>query len=125
MKKLASIFLLLICVLAYTEVGQLLKLPILIVHYNEHNAGYHKLKVWDYIREHYTNDDSVPADHDRDMQLPFKTNHTCQANLVLYAPPQPETVVNVELEPLRDFLLSNEDYISSAFPGTIFQPPRA
>ena len=117
--------LLLISVLAYTEIGQLLKLPVLIVHYNEHNAGYNNLRIWDYIREHYSNDDKVPADHDRDMQLPFKTNHTCQSNLILYAPTQPEAVANIDFEPLRDFLLTNEDYISSAFPGTIFQPPRA
>jgi len=115
----------LICVLAYTEAGQILKLPILIAHYNEHNAGYHKLKIWDYIKEHYTNNDKVPADHDRDMQLPFKTHTCCQANLILFAPLQSETTVQVSIEPLRDFLLMNEEYISTAFPGTIFQPPRS
>ena len=122
---MVAIFLLMICVFAYTEIGQVLKLPILVAHFNEHNAGDHKLKVWDYIREHYTNSDNVPADHERDMQLPFKTNHTCQANLVLYAPSQPETEMHIDTEPPRDFLLINEEYISSAFPGTIFQPPRA
>lgn len=125
LRKILSIFLLLLCVLAYTEAGQLLKLPILIAHFNEHNAGDHRLKVWDYIKEHYNNDDKIPADHDRDMQLPFKTSHTCQANLMLFAPLQPETQPKVTTEPLVVFLLSNEDCLSNVFTGTIFQPPRA
>jgi hypothetical protein len=113
-----------ICLLAYTEIGQVLKLPILIVHFNEHNAGDHHLKVWNYIREHYFEKDNLPADHERDMQLPFKSCHACQANLILYAPLQSETEVHINSEPLRNFLLRNEAYISSAFPGSIFQPPR-
>jgi len=125
LRKIATIFLVIICVLSYTEFGQVLKLPILIAHFNEHNAGYHKLKVWDYIKEHYNNDDNVPADHERDMQLPFKTSHTCQANLVLYAPSQPENEVELCVEPLTDFLPGNEEYPSDVFAGTIFQPPRA
>jgi hypothetical protein len=114
-----------ICLLAYTEVGQVLKLPILIVHFNEHNAGDHTLKFWNYLREHYLEKDNLPADHERDMQLPFKTFHASQANLVLFAPLQPECEAHVKSEPLKDFLLSNEAYISSAFSGSIFQPPRA
>lgn len=125
LKKAASIFLLLISVLAYTEFGQLLKLPVLIAHYQEHNAGYHKLKIWDYIRDHYNNNDNVPADHERDMQLPFKTNHTCQANLILHIPAQPVQISEPFNEMVLNFPRVDDGAPCHVFTGSVFQPPRA
>lgn len=113
------------CVFAYTEAGQLLKLPILIIHYNEHNAGDHHLPVWKYIVDHYKDTDQVPADHDRDMQLPFKTSHFFQSNILLFAPEASYTFIQVIKDPVVNFPLINERCHAATFAGTIFQPPRA
>ena len=51
---------------------QLLKLPVLCQHYNEHKETNKNLDVLDFLAMHYLGDDLNDNDHDKDMQLPFK-----------------------------------------------------
>mgnify|MGYP005866589715 CR=1 FL=1 len=73
MKKHLGILLLLVYVNSTTEFYQLLKTPLLIVHYWEHLAEGEPMGVWNFMSMHYFNGDLRDEDYERDMQLPFKT----------------------------------------------------
>jgi hypothetical protein len=66
-----------------TELGQLLKLPILISHYLEHKAA-SNLSIGEFIIIHYADSDLRDADYDKDMKLSFKTHENyaglCRSN---------------------------------------------
>lgn len=72
MKKIIVIFLISVFMCANTAIGQLLKVPNLIEHYNAHNneLSSDSISFIDYIISHY----STSAENNHDHQdLPFKT----------------------------------------------------
>jgi hypothetical protein len=72
MKKLVAIFIISIYVTSFTEVHQLLKLPVLWQHYAEHQAKDNTITFLEYLSHHYQAKDDHDDDHARDMELPFK-----------------------------------------------------
>ncbi len=73
MLKIYTIFLLLLQLLANTELCQLLKMPLLSQHYTEHVLVNKDISFIAFLNMHYFNGDPVDADFEADMQLPFKT----------------------------------------------------
>lgn len=69
--KIAAIILLLPLALTQTPLGQLLKLPVLIEHFDKHRKQ-DGMSFWEFMNDHYTNDHN-DADRSEDDQLPFKT----------------------------------------------------
>ena len=68
----------------------------------------------------------MDKDHDRDMELPFKTTSAFVLSVV---PVVMADVQSTTLSPLvfiisNDFLHTNDRFISSEFGCNIFQPPR-
>jgi len=68
----------------------------------------------------------MDKDHDRDMQLPFKTSSEFALSVV---PVLMTDVATNTLSPQlfiisNDFLHTNDSFISSEFGCNIFQPPR-
>jgi hypothetical protein len=52
---------------------QLLKLPALVAHYQEHHERNSQLSVMGFLCMHYWGQDDNDNDDERDMQLPYKT----------------------------------------------------
>lgn len=73
MKKSIILLLLAVYLLSATELHQLLRLPVLVVHFFEHKQEQPDLLLWQYIKIHYAAEVVVDADFERDMQLPFKS----------------------------------------------------
>lgn len=73
MRQTLSILFLLLYITAYTEVHQLLKLPVLFTHFTEHKGSEANLTFLDFVSMHYFTD-TVDGDYARDQQLPFKGN---------------------------------------------------
>lgn len=105
------------------EVGQILKLPVLVSHYIDH-YNEEGQSIYAFFHEHYVHHHgSDNKDQDEDNQLPFKTT-TIQQSTVSYLLPA------LELNSKPAPVISEKKSILPAFfiPGNylkdIFHPPR-
>jgi hypothetical protein len=65
--------------LASTEFNQLLKIPVLFKHYQEHKAEDEEISFPKYLYLHYGTNHTDNGDAEKDGQLPFKSfQHTLQ-----------------------------------------------
>jgi hypothetical protein len=126
LKKTIAIFFLTLYLFSTTEAHQLLKLPVVFQHFEEHQMLEKDINFYEFIVLHYCQGDVRDADYDRDMQLPFKTSHEC----VALATPVTMPVVFSFVAPTaffpipNHFVLYNDPLRSSANLDAIFQPPR-
>lgn len=103
---------------------QLVRIPLLIEHYQEHHHENHDLSFVDFLTWHYRN---APAHDRRDNALPFKsTIHGQQAGLQLSIP---APFFGVQFVEFFQSTAKNLDLtISKPLAGCafgIFQPPKA
>jgi hypothetical protein len=73
LRKIVSILLLLVYLGCATQLKELIKLPILISHFVEHQKENHSISIFEFMRMHYANGDPHDEDYQEDMKLPFKT----------------------------------------------------
>lgn len=121
MRKPAVIFLLLLFA-STTEVGQLLKLPLLISHFMDH-YNEEGQSVYAFLHEHYVHHHGANTDKDEDDRLPFKTTNIQQTSFTYLLPcagtiDEPEQSVHEIKIALPSAFLSF-DYLKD-----IFHPPR-
>ncbi|MFY7964271.1 MAG: hypothetical protein ACOVO1_05195 [Chitinophagaceae bacterium] len=127
MKKIVAISFLSIYLLATTQLGQLLKLPAFIEHYNEHKAANTQLTLVDFLIIHYASGNVKDADYEKDMKLPFKTanENVFSITSTVATPP----LFSIETEHINFFekkkqYFRNEYFISNSFFSNIWQPPK-
>ncbi len=72
MKTLISTCFISMLLFTQTPLGQLLKLPVLVHHYNDHNKQ-SGLSLIQFLHIHYASDHTDDDDQAEDDQLPFKT----------------------------------------------------
>lgn len=108
-----------------TELNQLLKLPILYEHFQEHHQENKSLSMLDFIAMHYSSNDIHKSDQDEDMKLPFKSPDGCFSASIIAFLPQPiefvKRVVFIEKEPINNY--SYKEF-SSSYLSSIWQPPK-
>lgn len=128
LRRLTAILLISLQLLTSTELCQLLKLPVLIEHFQEHGELYKNFSFFNFIRLHYFIEDDQDGDYDRDMQLPFKTN----AGALLMSNSHSVTVplqVSLLCVPVTELQQHFNKFHSHRIPsiqtGDIFQPPRS
>lgn len=88
-------FLLLVSLLSGTTIlGEFLKLPIVFIHYNEHQREMNKISVIDFLLCHYVEDAHEIQDNDseRDQSLPFKSDKMVHAHFSLFLSDGTETI---------------------------------
>ena len=120
MQTAPAIFFLLLITITQTPLGELVKLPVLIEHFNKHqkNEGISLLK---FLGDHYSkeHDDSDQAE---DKQLPFKTVLLQPVGVaILPGIIDPDAAGNFEI-PIQ--LMFSEVYTSQQHLCSIFHPPR-
>lgn len=126
MKKAIAYFLCIIYLFAATEASQLLKIPLLIKHYQNHNLQ-EQVGFISFLKQHYVDAFEYDADYQQDLQLPFKMPVT--ANL-LVSNALPHILHAYEIPVCASFTVKREfmhHYLlqqSSNNPIAIFQPPR-
>ena len=72
LKKYLVWFCLSVYVFSNSPSGELLKIPVLVLHYFEHKTDNKNLSVFEFLYIHYANGDVQDADYAQDMKLPFK-----------------------------------------------------
>ena len=122
-----SILLLSAYLISSTEISQMLKLPLLLEHFNEHKSLNEGLTLWSFMVMHYTNNDVKYADHDKDMQLPFKSKEG-SLNILSVSFIQNFTsikIINPFERELKIYMIKNDHVFNSTFLSNIWQPPKS
>ncbi len=126
MKKLIAILFLSIYLISTTELHQLAKLPLLIEHFAEHKQQNNQLSFLEFLNIHYSGETKTDADHEKDMQLPFKSHDGCITNFI--AANIPPTLSNLVLkdfpENINSFSPLEDCILSSNYLSNIWQPPK-
>src|SRR5690242_19308164 len=120
MRRSVAIGLLVLHLGLFTEMREMLLLPILVEHYLEHRELVPEMSFLQFLAMHYKTD--VPHDA-TDMKLPFKdSNHSCACPAFM----TPDQRLPVEVV-VTDRPAHSSNYISfiaSSGLDEIFQPPR-
>lgn len=104
----------------------MLKIPVFFAHVQEHMAEHRYGSLWGFITEHYFSGDVQDADHERDMELPFKSHeYLTNTNPVPPPPTQAQLIIGGQ----RQVTVIYPAYINKFHPliyhPDIFQPPKA
>lgn len=126
MKKYIAYFFIVIYLFSFTEVRQVLKLPVLVEHYISHKLRDHGTTFTDFFTMHYLEDHGIDGDYDQDMKLPFKKIDFSSISLVPSVAPKKiefsfeHKCLNLENE-------HNFAYSESFYPSVlqkIWRPPK-
>ncbi|MBL0358958.1 MAG: hypothetical protein IPP72_19755 [Chitinophagaceae bacterium] len=105
----------------------MLKLPAFVAHFNEHKKEKNDMTLWQFLCIHYANGNKIDADHDKDMQLPFKTHDNCAAQIIISSPPTFYCIstqrIHHTVEDVHYF--PHDVFVSSSFFANIWQPPKS
>lgn len=127
MKRLLAIFFFSAYLLStHVQVLELLKLPVLLEHFGEHKQKSPEVSFIQFLSMHYTQGDVKDGDHERDMQLPFKTLSHSPLIWLGCIIPQQEISFPTAFSPLivRKQSFPKEEAWSSQYLSFIWQPPR-
>ena len=126
MRQFIALSLLSLYLFTSVEFHELLKLPQLVSHFEEHQQEQKGITLWAFLCEHYAHGDVFDDDRDKDMKLPYKSldcNHAISFTVI---PPI------VSIEPLKYIGLPtlkkpcgyySNQFCSDNF-SSIWQPPK-
>ncbi|WP_298300314.1 hypothetical protein [Hydrotalea sp.] len=127
MKKIATIFLMLIFLFGSTEAYQLLKLPLLVQHYIQHRSEDPGISFIAFLKIHYNKKLVIDDDWQQDQQLPFKTQQSANAFMFGFVS-MPSHPISVQCIPppfvQKTFRIEKNPEYSFTLLQDIFQPPR-
>jgi hypothetical protein len=103
-----------------------LKIPVLIEHFHEHNQKDENLSFWSFIKMHYSGKIVTDEDYQRDQQLPLRNADCCQMaiNNVCECHHVAIEIITPKENP-RQFSLYKEGNKPQFTAFDIFQPPRS
>jgi hypothetical protein len=126
LKKASAILFLSIYLLSTIAAQQLMKLPVVFQHYQEHKQEDKNISVLRFLSIHYLHGSPKDKDYDRDMQLPFKTSSDCISSIAIafVSMMVPFTIAKpVEIIQKKNYIVLNQ-YIQSSYLASIWQPPK-
>ena len=126
MRRPLTIFLLFTYAFSATEAHHFIKIPVIFQHYAEHKNQNNSIGFFEFLKLHYLNANPNDADKERDRQLPFKSINECAISIVTITVPHfmfnfspPKFILNIS-----KYFPKDDDFISSSFLRSVFQPPR-
>ena len=129
LSRIIAISCLIVYLFTTTELHQLLKIPVLIQHYQEHKQMDSDITFWQFMSMHYSQPDDHDADHEKDMKLPFKTDDGCISFITaVYVTPSATTISTEVIKPIyyseKKEHFQKQVSLQSSFLASIWQPPR-
>ncbi len=125
MRRFAAILFFTAYLTSTTEASQLLKLPVILQHFHEHQQRNPGISFFKFLDMHYLHGSPHDEDYERDMQLPFK-----RADHHAHVPPVTvPRITEIDIPATYTpgsclFILVNDDRLYYTDPVPIFQPPR-
>lgn len=111
---------------SFAEFHNLLKIPVLVDHFTEHNKQDNAISFWSFIKLHYFDAFVVDDDYHEDRQLPFRDTDcglVVSTSICAFSPLVME--IDPPAEPLREFHHFNVGHAPQFTSFDIFQPPRS
>jgi len=124
MKRILTYLLVVLVIGETTSLNQLIKVPMLYIHFVEHNQDDPSVDFATFLAEHYLSDDDNDQDNDRDMQLPFKKIEH-QSPTFLYSFSNKVVPYNHSWPLAIDFNIEQSVVYFDPAPSSLFRPPRA
>ncbi|HWB26777.1 MAG TPA: hypothetical protein VG738_14940 [Chitinophagaceae bacterium] len=126
LKKITAIFFFAVYLLSSTEAHQLFKLPVVFQHFAEHKKENRNISFLQFLDMHYMHGSPMDKDHDRDMQLPFKTTGDCIAIAPVFVPltAQVSIMAPVKISGKKNYVIKHQCLLS-AYLSAIWQPPKS
>ena len=127
MKKRIAILFLILYINSTTELHQLLKLPVLMEHFFEHQSQNNNLTFFEFLSMHYSQEDDRDGDKEKDSKLPFKSHSFCNSSISFITL---NTEVNYTFTVLKVFkerksIINFYNFlVSSSHLKAIWQPPQ-
>ncbi|MBK7636706.1 MAG: hypothetical protein WAT22_10335 [Saprospiraceae bacterium] len=72
MKQFVAKLLVFLFIISFTPMKEMIKVPLLLVHYYEHLDERPNMTIGEFLDMHYMHGIVFDADYEKDMQLPFK-----------------------------------------------------
>lgn len=126
MKKATAILFLTVYLFSTTEVQQLLKLPVVFQHFQEHQKEDNNITFIHFLAIHYLHGSPKDKDFEEDMKLPFKTCGDCISSIVPAFVPvmvQLSSAKFIEIPVMKNHR-SQDQFIISSYLANIWQPPK-
>lgn len=120
MKFIVTIFIFVLFAITQTPLGQLLKLPVLIEHFNKHR-NQDGISFFEFLNYHYSTDHN-DADESEDQELPFKTMDLQNFGFAI-VPAILKQEFSLSFEVTAKVML-NDAYTPQQHLCSIFHPPR-
>jgi hypothetical protein len=127
LKKAVTIFILFLYVFSATELHQVMKLPILVGHFFEHQSHNSSLTIWAFLYLHYAQPTADSTDETH-KKLPFKSDDRCVSSTpaIVFMNNctynfKPEIIFS-SLIFLKSF---NDNFLPSLYLSSIWQPPQS
>lgn len=124
MRTILLYLILFVLLLSPSTIHQLIKVPFLLTHLDQHQQKDQSLGLFEFLAMHYWGNDLDDDDDAQDRQLPFKTtdNHTCVALIFLL--PKPLQLHNPTSKQLPYDSPVNDIFLPLPDPGSLFKPPQ-
>jgi len=126
-KKITAIFFLAVYLFSTTEANQLLKLPVIFQHFQEHKQENKNITFLDFLAMHYLHGSPKDEDYDRDMQLPFKTSDNIISSITTAFVPligQFSIARQIKISEKKKYVTQNQFILSSCL-SKIWHPPKS
>ena len=124
MRKISALLFLLVLLLAQTPLQQLLKVPVLAAHFQEHRAENKNLSFTAYLVLHYLSGHTQDDDFQRDQQLPFRSHDVVIVSGTVVVPGQITADFTLPTYRPEHYLLLSDSHPSSSYACGIWQPPK-
>jgi hypothetical protein len=126
MKQHVAKLLVFLCLISFTPMKEVVKVPLLLVHYYEHLDEMPDMTIGDFFDMHYMHGIVFDADYEKDMQLPFKVIDFTSVPLFVFNEFKVLDILSNE----TSFFVKNKInsnyrfYLSDAKLKGIFHPPQ-
>ena len=108
-----------------TELHELLKLPILVAHFEEHRSENKELSLIDFLAEHYGGANELDQDWQKDSKLPFKTFQSDFSHVHFIEPQSAPYIPSFFSEWISSLLRApNQDSLPDDRSNNIWHPPK-
>lgn len=126
MKEVFAYILLVFVAANVFSLAQLLKVPVLMEHFREHQQLDARISFVDFLIHHYSFEEHTDDDESRDMQLPFKGHAHQLAGFDFHAATKAIHAPNAsELFSRSSFSTDYSLYIPTPHQQSQFKPPRS
>ncbi|MES2268550.1 MAG: hypothetical protein V4520_17425 [Bacteroidota bacterium] len=127
MKKSIAILLITVYLFSTTELHQLLKFPMVFIHFAEHKKENKNISFLQFLDMHYMHGSPKDKDYKEDMKLPFKTADNCV--YIVSAVVIPHVVHALENHvfyiPEKEKHIPKDESIPSSYLSNVWQPPKS